>query len=262
MHGLRSRFALASLLSFALLLRPALAANLGLVDGTVHDYEDKPVIGTKVQLLSKDGRRLLDEHVTDANGHFEFEQVSFGTYRVRAFAPDGRSEQDTVRVSSGDVVLVQIFLPLQGQTVEIVADRPKAPAPTRTGGSESTLERENIEELPRGDTASVNEILATQPGFVLDALGNLFVRGNHANIQYQMDGVPLPDSVSGLFGGFLSPKMIDSMEVLTGGLGAEYGDRLAAVVTQADERVLSGHQHRVGIDGWSHICATSTRASL
>src|SRR6266436_5476906 len=37
---------------------------------------------------------------------------------------------------------------------------------------------------------------------------------------------------------------------------------LAAVVTQADERVLSGHQHRVGIDGWSHICATSTRASL
>src|SRR5439155_545851 len=28
---------------------------------------------------------------------------------------------------------------------------------------------------------------------------------------------------------------------------------LPAVVTQADERVLSGHQDRVGIDGWSHV---------
>jgi outer membrane receptor for ferrienterochelin and colicins len=252
MHRLRTRFAFASLLSFALFLRPALAANLGLVDGTVHDYEDKPVIGTKVQLLSKDGRRLLDEHVTDENGHFEFEQVSFGTYRVRAFAPDGRSEEETVRVSSGDVVVVQIFLPLQGQTVDIVADRPKAPAPTRTGGSESTLERENIEELPRGDTASVNEILATQPGFVLDALGNLFVRGNHANIQYQMDGVPLPDSVSGLFGGFLSPKMIDSMEVLTGGLGAEYGDRLAAVVNLNSRKPSPQGEGELELQGGSY----------
>src|SRR5256885_14013546 len=147
MHGSRTFFTSILFLTLALVQAPAPAANLGLIDGTVHDYEDKPVTGTKVQLLSKDGRRTLDEHVTDTNGHFEFEQVPFGTYRVRAFSPDARSEEETVRVSSGDVVLVQIFLPLQGQTVEIVAERPKAPAPTRTGASESTLEHENIEEL-------------------------------------------------------------------------------------------------------------------
>jgi outer membrane receptor for ferrienterochelin and colicins len=214
----------------------ALAANLGLIDGTVHDYEDKPLAGTRVQLLSRDGRTVVDEHRTDATGHFSFEQVPFGSYRIRAFAPDGRSEDQDLRVASGDVVVAQIFLPLAGQAVEIVAERPKAPAPAKTAASESTLERENIEELPRGDTASVNEILATQPGFVYDALGNLYARGNHANVQYQIDGVPLPDSASGLFGGFLSSNLIDSMEILTGGLGAEYGDRLAAVVNLNSRR--------------------------
>src|SRR5436309_10213239 len=100
----------------------------------------------------------------------------------------------------------------------------------------STLGHEDIQELPRGDTASVNQILSTQPGFVYDSFGNLYVRGNHANIQYQLDGVTLPDSVSGLFGGFLSPKFIENMEVITGGLDAEYGERLSGVVNLNSRR--------------------------
>ena len=52
----------------------------------------------------------------------------------------------------------------------------------------------------------------------------------------RFDGVPLPDSVSGLFGGFLSSKFIENMEVLTGGLGAEYGERLASVVNLNSRR--------------------------
>ena len=114
--------------------------------------------------------------------------------------------------------------------VVIAVPTPKAPEPAKTSSSASTLERQQITQLPRGDTANVNEVLSTQPGLVYDALGNLYARGNHANIQYEIDGVTLPDTVSGLFGGFLSSKFIENMEVITGGLGAEYGDRLASVV--------------------------------
>src|SRR5262249_2443625 len=93
-----------------------------------------------------------------------------------------------------------------------------------------------IQALPRGDSASVNEILSTQPGFVYDALGQIYVRGNHGSVQYQIDGVPLPDSVSGLFGQFLSPKLVENMEVLSGGLPAEYGQRLSGVVNLNSRR--------------------------
>ncbi len=224
-------FAFVLAVSFA-----ALAANLGIIEGTVLGDGDRRIAGAKVQLLTRDGRPV-DEHVTDPAGHFEFEQVPFGTYRIRAAGADGLVAEQEVRVASGDVLVASISLrPAAEQQVVVQGRRPVAPPPAKVPSSVSSLDREQIEDLPRGDTQSVNEILATQPGFVYDAFGNLFARGNHANIQYQLDGVPLPDSVSGLFGGFLSPKLIDGMEVLTGGLGVEYGQRLAAVVNLNSRR--------------------------
>lgn len=220
-------FRSASLFSLLALSTAASAANLGIIDGNVHEY-DKPVPGASVVLL-RDGRRI-DEHVADANGHFEFEQVPFGLYLLKATSKEGRTQQQEVRVTSGEVAQVVINLPAAGEELVVVARRPRAPLPPKTAESISTIDFQQIRTQPRGDTASVNEILATQPGFVYDAMGNLFARGNHANIQYQLDGVPLPDSVSGLFGGFLSPTMIENMEVITGGFDAEYGERLAAVV--------------------------------
>jgi outer membrane cobalamin receptor len=229
----------------------ASAANLGLIDGTVRD-SGSPVAGVHVLLL-RDNRRV-DEHVTDANGHFEFEQVPFGSYQIKATSTEGKTQQQDVRVASGDVVEVELALalPSAGEEMVVTAQRPKAPLPAKTPSSTSTLEREEIRNLPRGDTASVNEILSTQPGFVYDAMGNLFARGNHANIQYQIDGVPLPDSASGLFGGFLSPKLVENMEVITGGLDAEYGERLAAVVNLNTRRPSEEGEGQIELMGGSY----------
>ena len=228
----------------------ASAANLGIIDGTVRDYSG-PVPGAHVTLLRQG--HSVDEHVADAAGHFEFEQVPFGLYELRATNKDRQSPQEQeVRVASGELVQVELVLPSAGEELVVTAKTRKAPAPSRTPSSTSTLEREEIKNLPRGDTASVNDILGTQPGFVHDAMGNLYARGNHANIQYQVDGVPLPDSVSGLFGGFLSPKLVENMEILTGGLGAEYGDRLAAVVNLNSRRPTADGEGQLELLGGSY----------
>lgn len=213
----------------------ALGANLGLIGGTVREYSGEPVAAAKVTLLAR-GDRRIDMRVTGADGLFEFAQVPFGQYRLVVSTPDGRTESQEVRVSAGEVVRTEVFVPVALGEVVVTIPLPKAPEPSKTTSSASMLEREDIKELPRGDTASVNEVLSTQPGFVYDAFGNLYARGNHANIQYEVDGVPLPDSVSGLFGGFLSSKFIENMEVITGGLGAEYGERLASVVNLNSRR--------------------------
>jgi outer membrane cobalamin receptor len=213
---------------------PTLAANLGIVHGTVHDEAGKPIPGTVVTLLR--GNQQLDTHKTDATGHFEFEQVPFGKYRVTFSAPDGRMDDREVLIASGDVLDLDVTLPTLEETVAVVAPKREAPRPTTTTSSATQVQREDIQSRPRGDSASVNEILATQPGFVYDALGQIYVRGNHANIQYQLDGVPLPDTVSGLFGQFLTARLLENMEVITGGLPAEYGQRLSAVVNLNSRR--------------------------
>lgn len=225
-------FALAALL--ATWSVPALAANLGIVHGTVHDEQGHPIPGTQVTLLR--GAVQVDVHAADPTGHFEFEQVPFGRYRLTFAAPDGRLDDREVLIASGDVLELDVTLPTLEETVAIVAPKREAPRPTTTTGSATQIQRDDILARPRGDAATVNEILATQPGFVYDALGQLYLRGNHANLQYQLDGVPLPDSVSGVFGQFLSPKLVENIEVITGGLPAEYGQRLAGVVNLNSRR--------------------------
>ncbi|MBS2022027.1 MAG: TonB-dependent receptor [Deltaproteobacteria bacterium] len=245
----RSLKVLPLLLLAALVALPVQAANLGLIDGSVSDYEGQPLGGIKILLLSK-GKKL-DEHIADARGHFEFEQVPFGTYVVQAIASDGRTDQRDLKVASGEVALVELFLPIPGQVIDIIVEKPKAPPPVQGAATVQTMDRHDIQSLPKGDTASVNEILQSQPGFVGDAMGNIFARGNHANVQYQIDGVPIPDSVSGLFGGFLSPKSVESMEVMTGGLNAEYGERLAAVVNLNSRRFTQEGSGEVELQGGS-----------
>jgi outer membrane cobalamin receptor len=220
---------------WALRSGPSLAANLGIVHGTVHDESGHPIPAVEVTLFARQNVRV-DSHVTDRQGHFEFEQVPFGRYRLSFAAPDGRLDEREVQIASGDVLEQDVTLPTLQETVTVVAPQREAARPAIVPASASHLEREDIQALPRGDSASVNEILATQPGFVYDALGQIYVRGNHANVQYQLDGVPLPDSVSGLFGEFLSPRLVENMEILTGGLPAEYGQRLSAVVNLNSRR--------------------------
>src|SRR5215470_7421111 len=135
---------------------PTLAANLGIVHGTVHDEAGKPIPGTQVSLLR--GNQQLDSHPTDATGHFEFEQVPFGKYRVTFSAPDGRMDDREVLIASGDVLELDVTLPTLEETVTVVAPRREAPRPATTTSSATQVQREDIQSRPRGDSAPVNEI--------------------------------------------------------------------------------------------------------
>ncbi len=93
------------------------------------------------------------------------------------------------------------------------------------------LDKQTIQEQPQGDAIKLSKLLSnTAPGVVAGPFGQLFIRGNHANIQYQLDGVQLPESPSNMFGQSISLRNVDHLELITGGIPAEYGERLGAVV--------------------------------
>lgn len=98
-----------------------------------------------------------------------------------------------------------------------------------TGSSQYVIDRQTIQALPLGDSTPLNQVVLQAPGVVQDSYGQLHVRGDHANLQYRIDGVQIPESISG-FGQTLDTRMVDSIKLLTGALPAQYGDRTAAVV--------------------------------
>ncbi|WP_228749643.1 TonB-dependent receptor [Bradyrhizobium sp. BR 10261] len=121
------------------------------------------------------------------------------------------------------------------------------------GATTHTLTRQAIEALPQGSNASLDKVLLQFPGVTQDsaASGDLHVRNEHANLQYRINGVMLPDGV-GAFGQILDTGIVGSLSLLTGALPAQYGQRTAGVLdiqTKADAFNNSGV---VGVYGGSN----------
>jgi outer membrane receptor protein involved in Fe transport len=99
------------------------------------------------------------------------------------------------------------------------------------GATVYTVDKTQIQALPAGENTSVNQVLLRAPGTAQDAAvdGGVHLRGEHANLQYRINDVLLPEGVTG-FGQELSARFIDSLHLITGSLPAQYGFRTAGIV--------------------------------
>ncbi len=99
------------------------------------------------------------------------------------------------------------------------------------GATAHTFSEEQIDTLSQGANAPFNQIILRAPGVAQDSAvnGDLHVRGEHANLQYRINDVLLPEGITG-FGLELDPRFVDSMQLITGSLPAAYGFRTAGVV--------------------------------
>jgi outer membrane receptor protein involved in Fe transport len=102
---------------------------------------------------------------------------------------------------------------------------------TNIGTTSDTLSHSAINALPQGTNVPVERILLQAPGVSQDsaASGLLHVRNDHANLQYRINGVMLPDGLTG-FGSILDPSLIGSLSLITGALPAEYGLRTVGLI--------------------------------
>ena len=135
--------------------------------------------------------------------------------------------------------------------VTAILDQARNALSPDTGSSQYVIDRKAIAQLPLGASTPVNQVLLQAPGVVQDSYGGLHVRGDHANLQYRINGVLIPESISG-FGQTLDSRTIQSVKLLDGALPAQYGLRTAAVVdiTTRNGHAL-GNGGSVGITGGS-----------
>ncbi|MES2453073.1 MAG: TonB-dependent receptor [Pseudomonadota bacterium] len=98
------------------------------------------------------------------------------------------------------------------------------------GASDYSLDRTLLEKQPGGVDRSLSQVLLQAPGVTLDSYGSIHVRNEHANLQYRLNGVIVPESISG-FGSTFDPRIADSIDLLTGTLPAQYGYRTSGVVS-------------------------------
>jgi outer membrane receptor protein involved in Fe transport len=116
--------------------------------------------------------------------------------------------------------------------VEVIAkqlDIARQQIEPRLGATVYDFSRQAIETQPQGENAPLNQLLLQAPGVTQDSFGQIHVRGDHANLQYRLNGVQLPEGIN-VFGQFLETRLANSVALITGALPAQYGLRTAGIV--------------------------------
>ncbi|MFN7958546.1 MAG: TonB-dependent receptor [Holophagaceae bacterium] len=205
----------------------AAAASSGLVTGRVVDEQGRAVAGATL-ILSNPVSGYRQKVRTDAKGAFAFQNVPFNTYHLDAQAPGLLPGHLDIDVHSQLPMVVPVALKPEGAVVvveenlRLVEDHPS----THLDIDKSTIERTPAAVQSR----AMESILLATPGFIADENGRFHFRGSHGQMTYVVDGIPVSDQLHATFSNSLDPSQVESMEVITGGISAEYGGKPLVVV--------------------------------
>jgi len=97
------------------------------------------------------------------------------------------------------------------------------------GATRYTVGPDRLDSQSQGENAPFNQTMLRFPGVAQDSFGQLHVRGEHANLQYRIDDVLLPESIPG-FGQVLETRFADNISLITGALPAQFGFRNTGVI--------------------------------
>lgn len=208
------------------------AASKQTINGTVTDALGRPLAGVHLELQDSAGK-VAARTTSDSAGHFALRAAAPAVYAIVANKANFKPGTAIVNLTSKGTRPVVLALASQAAlSMAVVAQRlnkARNGLSPKTGGSVYQFSEKAIQELPAGNNTQFNQVLLQAPGVVQDSYGQLHVRGDHANLQYRINGVQLPEGITG-FGQILSPRFAHSISLLTGVLPAEFGLRTAGVI--------------------------------
>ncbi len=102
------------------------------------------------------------------------------------------------------------------------------------GATSYSIPQTQIEVQSQGDNAPINQTILRAPGVAEDSFGQLHVRGEHNNLQFRINGILLPEGITG-FGQELDSRFFSSVSLIDGALPAQFGFKTAGIIDIHDE---------------------------
>lgn len=198
------------------------------IAGTVQHQNLRRVDQATVQVRDQEGN-MVAQGVSNQAGEFHIVVPEAGTYSISAVQDTYRSEYVVVKIGGLPPPPVSLTLAVRKEiALEIVAP---LPAIQYKASSETyQLSRKDIETLPRGNNNDVHDVLMTVPSVVYGGLKQTHIRQDHANQQFRIDGIPIPDTVTGAFADIVPPRAWERADIILGGMEAQYGNKTALVL--------------------------------
>jgi len=222
-------------LGFVLLLTagPAKAqlGNAGSIEGVVKDSSGGVVAGAKVE-ISYAVSGYQREMTTGSDGAFHFTNVPFNTYHLVVTTPGFASYTQDVDVRSSVPTSIQISLKIGAAATSVTVEANGGDLVENDPSFHTDVDTNLTDRMPlESQSSSVSSLvtLAT-PGVVADSNGLFHGLGDHAENSFSVDGQPITDQQSKVFSNQIPLDSIQSIEAVSGGPPAEYGDKTSLVI--------------------------------
>ena len=204
--------------------------RIGTIQGTVKDPNGAVVTGAAVTVVQQ-VTGYKQSAKTDAQGTFRIVNVPFNTYTVHVEGVGFQPADEPIDLESAVPMNLDIALTVSGLADEVDVIESASIEADKTS-SDTDINQTLIERQPgAAPSRGIEAIVASAPGFATDDNGRLHPRGSESQVQYVIDGVPVTDNLSAIFSTGLDARTLRTVEVLTGGIPAEFGDKLGGVIS-------------------------------
>lgn len=170
---------------------------------------------------------------TDADGTFHFGNVPPNNYQVSVAATGFDVSTQSLIVRSSVPINLKVSLGVAGTTANVTINDVNASDVLENVPSTHTdVDQTLIQRLPvrqPGNGLSDVVVLAA-PGVVADSNGLFHPLGDHAQTTMSIDNQPISDQQSKAFSTQIPVNAIQSLEVITGSVPAEFGDKTSLVI--------------------------------
>lgn len=203
----------------------------GTVTGVVVDPNNAAVPNATVT-ISNTVTGFTRTATTDSDGSFRFDNVPPNPYQLSVSATGFGPVAQRVEVRSSVPMSVKIPLAVGSASATVTISSNAGALIENDPSAHVDVDKSLIDRLPAGDPGSGLSTVVTLSagGVAADSNGGYHPLGDHFESNMSLDSQPISDQQSKFFSTQIPVNAIQSIEVITGAVPPEFGDKTSLVV--------------------------------
>jgi hypothetical protein len=183
-----------------------------------------------VELVSE-GNDYRHTFTTDDQGNLDARRLPYGIYQVRIQATAFAQLSESVEIRSALPVDRTIRLKVASVSESVKVSASATLVDPYRAGSVNEMGLETIQNRPTAlPGRSMQDLVNSEPGWLYEGNAVLHPRGSEYQTQFVVDGIPLTDNRSPSFGPEIEADDVESLDIYTAGIPAEFGRKMGGVV--------------------------------